>query len=518
MRHNHTASPGRLELSRAGVLFVSGFATSLRVERGHLLVRSGAGRSIREARIAKIGRPRLRRLVVFGRGGYATFEALAWLDRTGASFMHLDRSGRVVAMSGQPGPDSPTLRRMQVSAFDTEVGLSIVKRLLGAKLSGQRSVIEGHGSGSVEDRLADARAALDTCSDTRQALAIEARAASAYWSALADLPVRFAKVDIGQIPEHWSRVGERHSILSSKPRQSVAPAHTMINFLYHLATAEASLALLALGLDPGLGWAHRDAPYRDSAALDLVEAVRPDIDDYVLDLLGERTFSRREFGELPTGQVRLAPLLAKLLAESTLGRWEETLTPHAEEIARTLAGAAGVRAPSATARGAGSKGRGALARGSTTEAARTKRVPNACRMCGVILSIDERGHVRKICNECLPAFEADRTEKLVRAAKQALAKMRSSDEDPAQTPEAKAKRSAAISERARLAREWKRENPGSYDREEFVREVLPGLARVTLPAMVNATGLTSGYCFQIKRGERTPHPMYWAVLRELTNG
>jgi hypothetical protein len=96
--------------------------------------------------------------------------------------------------------------------------------------------------------------------------------------------------------------------------------------------------------------------------------------------------------------------------------------------------------------------------------------------------------------------------------------MRSSDEDPAQTPEAKAKRSAAISERARLAREWKRENPGPYDREEFFREVLPGLARVTLPAMVNATGLTSGYCFQIKRGERTPHPMYWAVLRELTNG
>jgi hypothetical protein len=128
-------------------------------------------------------------------------------------------------------------------------------------------------------------------------------------------------------------------------------------------------------------------------------------------------------------------------AESTLGRWEEALTPHAEEIARTLAGAAGVRAPSATARGAGSKGRGTLGRG-TSQVARTKRAPNACRVCGVILSIDDRGHARKLCPDCLPAFKAERTANLVGAARRTLAAMRSSEEDPAQTPEAKAKRSA----------------------------------------------------------------------------
>ena len=27
----------------------------------------------------------------------------------------------------------------------------------------------------------------------------------------------------------------------------------------------------SFGLDAGIGWAHRDAPYRDSAALDLIE-------------------------------------------------------------------------------------------------------------------------------------------------------------------------------------------------------------------------------------------------------
>jgi hypothetical protein len=68
-----------------------------------------------------------------------------------------------------------------------------------------------------------------------------------------------------------------------------------------------------------------------------------------------------------------------------------------------------------------------------------------------------------------------------------------------------------------MAREWKRANPGPYDREEFNREVLPGLARVTLPAMMKATGLSSAYCFKIKRGERTPHPMYWARLKAIAS-
>ncbi len=278
--------------------------------------------------------------MVFGRGGFTTFEALAWIDRVGATFIHLDRSSRVVATSGQPGPDFPALRRAQVAALETDSGLSIVKRLLSAKLSGQRRVVQRFAAGVIPSDLADAEARLDSCTDSRQALVIEAKAASAYWKVLASIPVRFANADTGRIPDHWSSLGERHSILSSKPRLAVSPAHAILNFLYHLATAEASLGLLALGLDPGLGWAHRDAPYRDSAALDLVEAVRPDVDEYVLDLLAQRTFSRREFVELPIGQVRLAPSLAKLLAESTLGHWEAAVGAHAQEVARTLSYAA----------------------------------------------------------------------------------------------------------------------------------------------------------------------------------
>jgi hypothetical protein len=93
--------------------------------------------------------------------------------------------------------------------------------------------------------------------------------------------------------------------------------------------------------------------------------------------------------------------------------------------------------------------------------------------------------------------------------------MRASKQDPAKTPEAMARRVEAVAKRKEAARLWESINPGPHDVEAFRREVLPALIHVTVPAMMRATGLTSSYCWRIRRGERVPHPMHWARLREL---
>jgi hypothetical protein len=400
-------------------------------------------------------------------------------------------------------------------AADTETGLLISKHLLSQKVEGQRTILEHHTpeARSAIAFLLRAKKGIQESDQARGPLALEAKAANLYWRSLSGTPVRFARVDLDKIPDHWSKLGERHSPLSSKPKLGIAPGQVVANYLYRLAEFECRLGLIAIGLDPGLGWAHRDAPYRDSAALDVLEAIRPAVDDYLLKLLSERTFSRKEFLELATGQVRLASRLAKLLAESSFPLFERAVGPIVEEVARILAGSASSPVTVRTRLTQADRRRG---RAGNKGARNSNTIPNACRVCGVILSIDERGHVRKICDDCLPAFEVRRTEKLVRSAKRTLAEMRSSGEDPAQTAEAKAKRARSLAERTRLAKEWEQANPGHHDRREFTRRILPRLENVTLPAMVKATGLTSGYCLQIKRGTRTPHPMYWSALHSLT--
>ena len=46
----------------------------------------------------------------------------------------------------------------------------------------------------------------------------------------------------------------------------------------------------------------------------------------------------------------------------------------------------------------------------------------------------------------------------------------------------------------------------------FEREIWPKLRSLQVIALVRATGLSYGYCNQIKLGHKTPHPRWWEVL------
>lgn len=73
-------------------------------------------------------------------------------------------------------------------------------------------------------------------------------------------------------------VESRHSPLSGGLRLAVTPVHAILNYSFALLESESRLALVALGLDPGLGLGlHADTPNRDSLALDVLEPVRPQI-------------------------------------------------------------------------------------------------------------------------------------------------------------------------------------------------------------------------------------------------
>jgi len=80
---------------------------------------------------------------------------------------------------------------------------------------------------------------------------------------------------------------------------------------------------------------HADLKARDSLALDLMEAVWPRVDAYVLDLLRSHTFAARDIFETRQGVCRLLPPLTQRLAETapTLARW---VAPVAEGVTKAL--------------------------------------------------------------------------------------------------------------------------------------------------------------------------------------
>jgi CRISPR/Cas system-associated endonuclease Cas1 len=137
------------------------------------------------------------------------------------------------------------------------------------------------------------------------------------------------------VPEHWRTFGARTSPLTASPQSAANPANALLNYLYAILKAEARIAILSIGLNPGKGVLHADLKARDSLALDMMEPVQPEVDRFVRELLRSHTFAMREFFETRQTPCRVLPPLTHRVAEVT-PRWTKAVAPVAEATAQTF--------------------------------------------------------------------------------------------------------------------------------------------------------------------------------------
>jgi CRISPR-associated endonuclease Cas1 len=486
------------------IVVADGFGLRISVERGRLIVIDGVARNRQRRSFPRVGGTRLTRLLVLGGAGSITLAALRWIRDVGAALAHLDRDGSLVMVTARQGLDDPRLRRAQANAATTLVGLEVARDVLTRKLAGQARVLEAvEGSEEAREIIAWAGRAIDGARTIDECRSAEAQAAVAYWQVLASMELRFRRSDAERIPEHWHRAGVRHSPLTGSSRLAATPFHAIANYLYALVEAEASIACHAVGLDPGLGVVHADAPARDSLALDVMEAVRPEADAYLLALIRERTFRARDFHETERGVCRIrAPLTHSLAA--TLPTWRAHVAPVAEHVARILARDSGGRAPThltGARRRAAHPRLGRRVRATVTPPA--PPLPATCRACGGELPSPGR----RFCDDCL---DDERTAAFREAGSAALARLMADGRDPSHGGAAAFKRGRSVSAQLRVSRAWDGPLPVP---ETFTREILPLIRDVPLSQLMEATGLSLRYVSMIRRGERVPHPRHWDLFR-----
>ena len=90
-------------------------------------------------------------------------------------------------------------------------------------------------------------------------------------------------------------------------RPPTDPVNALLSFLYALLAHDCNAAAIAAGLDPQLGFLHRDRPGRESLALDLMEEMRPLLADrLVLALLNRRQLTQKDFSKEAAGAVTLS--------------------------------------------------------------------------------------------------------------------------------------------------------------------------------------------------------------------
>jgi len=485
---------------RQGVVTLFGYGTSVRVDRGHLVLEDGIANDRRQARFPRVGHG-LRRVIVIGSDGMVSLAALRWLADQDASFVMLDRDGSVLATTGPVRSSDAKLRRAQSLAPSNGAALRIARELIRQKLVGQERVAcHKLLDCSTGDTIARFKAELPQADSISSIRLIESQAARAYWSAWSTLPVNFPKTDLARVPEHWNSFGARVSPLTGSPRLAANPANAILNYLYCVLESESRLAAAALGLDPGLGVLHVDAPARDSLACDIMEPVRSAVDSYVLDWITRQPLKREWFFEQRDGNCRLMAPLAIRLSE-TASIWRRAVAPVAEWIAKQFWSTTQRRTQSNLAPTHLTQAHRRAAKGASSETSKplVLRPENLCPECGKPIRDDSA-----TCARCAVAAS---TKNMLNAAR--IGRL------TANGPQAQVKRAIKARQNALAQHSWKAsDQPAWLTPELFSQAIQPLLSNVPMSVIRSSIGVSKWYASKIRQGYH-PHPRHWQELARL---
>ncbi len=219
------------------------------------------------------------------------------------SVAFLTEQGKFLARVHGPVSGNVLLRREQYRrADDKEQAAEIARSVVVAKIANSRTALlrmaREHSEQNSKEKL---RATASTLSESLRLLGnplpldtvrgIEGDAARQYFSVFDHLIV--AQKDIFFFKER-SR------------RPPMDPMNALLSFLYTLLVHDISSALEGVGLDPAVGFLHRDRPGRPSLALDLMEEFRPMLADRVaLTLVNRQQVQGKHFAIMETGAVSM---------------------------------------------------------------------------------------------------------------------------------------------------------------------------------------------------------------------
>lgn len=239
-------------------------------------------------------------IVCFGNVLCSPFLLGACAD-AGVAVSFLTEHGRHLAdVVGSPS-GNVLLRREQYRRADDPVACAALARaFVAGKIANARHVLRRAARENAADPAAVETAA-DTLAHRLRALTaansidairgIEGDAAAQYFAVFGHL--------VAQQRDAFP-FGDRNR------RPLLDPLNALLSFLYTLLRFDAAGALAAHGLDPAVGFLHRDRPGREGLALDLQEEFRaPYADRFALSLVNRQQLRPEHFRTVETGAVLL---------------------------------------------------------------------------------------------------------------------------------------------------------------------------------------------------------------------
>lgn len=270
----------------------------------------------------------LEAIVYFGYPG-ASPSVLGLCAEKGITVSFLTPNGRFLARVEGPQTGNVLLRRKQYRMADEENNIPVLaKYFIAAKIMNSRAVLQ-RGRRDHPDKVGD---------NIERSIALLASSVKKVFDSKSLDDIRGLEGDAAQ--RYFAEID--HLILEQKQdffmntrsrRPPLDSVNALLSFFYTLLVHECRSALESVGLDPAVGFLHRDRPGRPSLALDLMEELRPYLGDrIVLSLINRKQISKNDFITKENGAVYVLPETRKMLLTAWQKRkQEEIIHPYLGE-------------------------------------------------------------------------------------------------------------------------------------------------------------------------------------------
>jgi len=263
-------------------------------------------------------------IVVFGNAYFsAPLMGLCADNHVAVSF--LSEYGRFIAKIVGPVSGNVHLRREQYRrADDPDSSAKIAKPFVIGKIANCRTVLQRTLRDHPDNpSKIEVHSAIDKMANILQSLANE------------DLALDLIRGKEGEAGNYYFEVFD-HLIVSQKNdfrfhsrnrRPPLDPVNSLLSLFYTLLVHDVESALESIGLDPAVGFLHRDRPGRPSLALDLMEELRPVLADRLtLSLINRNQIQAKDFEMAETGAVTIDPDAKKAVLSAYQSRKQEEIT------------------------------------------------------------------------------------------------------------------------------------------------------------------------------------------------
>ncbi|MDR0837430.1 MAG: CRISPR-associated endonuclease Cas1 [Propionibacteriaceae bacterium] len=255
----------RIDEPALHALYVARQGGRVRVSRGRVLVESE-----NDVELLSLPQTEVGSIMCFGSVGLSA-GAREWALREGVQVVFLSRRGSYQGLLLPPDGRSRNHRLRAQLALPPERALSLGAVVIEAKLLKQaallRHFVREESADVVTSKVAMIRGLLPMVPEAKsrdELMGLEGAAAREYFAGLAAL-----------LP--------RDVVFSGRNRQPpLDVVNAALSYGYSILTGEATAAIVAAGLDPGIGCLHAESRNQPAAALDLMEEFRPLIVDQVV--------------------------------------------------------------------------------------------------------------------------------------------------------------------------------------------------------------------------------------------